>query len=501
MNGLLFEQKSPGAATCVLIGGLGDSSGLEFSRYRGVFWLSDNANPGLALRGIAADKIQRLAVEAVTAGALNTAIETFVRNDPRRLPSLYVTNGIAGPHEAAFRQAIAEIHSVLEDTHRARVTRQADGFLWQKHLLANAEGYARHRIPSNWAGALAGLPAFIVGAGPSLDVSLPKLAGVAGSGVVFAADSALRALARHGLTADFAVSIDAAKVPDKCLPAGVPIPRHMILCAISPPAWQQAVPSDRLGFVSSRQITEDWLVSLGIARPEIGAAENCGSTAIELARFLGCNPIYLFGLDLAVAAGDQTRRHHQDADSTIYTQSKYNPAAQLPLVPGNYAERVPTFALGDWRALDERLAARTSPQVFNVNDRGARFRGTTLIHPDEFALTAPEGAKQAALEALALPQSDAPAILASLAHVHATGAKAHRALPDLRRALDRGGPTALVAAFRPLLIDPDSSRFLGAFALKLMPHLMPPIEGDTAFWKNLIEEFAELTGSANQGAP
>lgn len=500
MNGLLLEQPFPETTTCVLIGGLHDPSDLKFNRYRHLFWLSDNHHSGPAPGGFASDKIHRIAIETTTPAALATALESFVRYDPRRLPSVYVTTGIAGPHEAAYRRAIAEIHAVLEDAHRARLTRQADGFVWQKHLLANAEAYARHRIPANWAGALGGLPAFVVGAGPSLDVSLPKLAAAAERGVVFAADSALRALARHGMAADFAISIDAAKVPDKCLPPGTPMPRHMILCAISPPAWQQAIPPDRLGFVSSRQITEDWLVSLGLARPEIGAMENCGSTALELARFLGCNPVYLFGLDLAVDAADQTRRHHRDADATLYTQSNYNPATQLPLVPGNYAAQVPTFALGDWRALDERLAARTRPHVFNVNDRGARFRGTTLIPPDQFALDAPEGAKHAALAAVAPLASDAPAISTALTRLRATAANARRALPDLQRALDRGGPAALATAFRPLLTDPECSRFLGAFALKLMPHLVPPIEGDAAFWRKFVTEFAELTAFVEQPA-
>ena len=154
----------------------------------------------------------------------------------------------------------------------------------------------------------------------------------------------------------------------------------------------------------------------------------------------------------------------------------------------------------DWRALDERLAARTRPHVFNVNDRGARFRGTTLIPPDQFALDAPEGAKHAALAAVAPLASDAPAISTALTRLRATAANARRVLPDLQRALDRGGPAALATAFRPLLTDPECSRFLGAFALKLMPHLVPPIEGDAALWRKFVTEFAELTAFVEQPA-
>ncbi|MCX6954450.1 MAG: hypothetical protein NTV51_20040, partial [Verrucomicrobia bacterium] len=87
---------------------------------------------------------------------------------------------------------------------------------------------------------------------------------------------------------------------------------------------------------------------------------------------------------------------------------------------------------------------------------------------------------------------DAPADGAALARLRAVGAGAAQSLPALRQALATGGPAGLAAAFRPVLQDPDTGRALGAFALKLMPHLMPPTEGDPALWQTLLDEFAEL---------
>ena len=43
-----------------------------------------------------------------------------------------------------------------------------------------------------------------------------------------------------------------------------------------------------------------------------------------------------------------------------------------------------------------------------------------------------------------------------------------------------------------LVIDPELIRLLGAYELKLMPHLFPPIEGDNAFWQGLLDEFTML---------
>jgi len=198
-----------------------------------------------------------------------------------------------------------------------------------------------------------------------------------------------------------------------------------------------------------------------------------------------------------VDPANQARRHQSEADPALYAKSNYDPAAQLPRVPGNYSETVPCFALGDWRELDARLSARTEGTVFNVNDRGARLRGTTLIHPDRFTLASPALDKLARLSTLASVKAaeDAAALTASasaLAKLRAVGVRCTEALPALRRAFNQGGASALAEAFRPLLLDPQIGRPLGAFSLKLMPHLIPPVEGDKAFWTNLLQEFETL---------
>ncbi len=480
MSPPLVENLYPGATTCILIG---DPAGLGAARldsFRHVLWWRDNAmleappSPG---------HIEIL--DAPTAD-LTAAIERFLRRDPLHLPSLFVT-GHANDERAG--PVIDAVYRVLESAHRTRLTRQRDGFTWQKHVLQNAPAYLRHRLPDAWAGALRGLPALVCGAGPSLDFSISRLAAAADHAVVFSADSALRALARHGVAADFAVSIDAAKVPERCLPTGHP-PARIIVASISPPAWQTALPSVPPLFLSGRQVTDDWFATLGAPRTALAAAESCGSTALELAHHLGCDPIYLFGLDLAVDSTDHARRHQQDADPALYVQSLYDPSVSLPRVPGNYAPAVPCFALGDWRELDSRLAARSDSKIFNVTDRGARLRGTTLIHPDNFALAPGPLPKARLLATLTAPPVDPSALV--LSRLADLAARIGPALPDLNRTLAEGGPIALAAAFRPLMADPELGRAFGAFSLKLMPHLVPPIEGGHDQWAAFLAEFAAL---------
>jgi hypothetical protein len=492
MSGILIDQPAPGATTCIVIGAMPERGIQNLQRYRAVQWWIDSTAASSSLPASFAP--ERTQIAHLAKDDFGQTLERFIRVDPRRLPSLVITTGIEGPSAANYERLISETHRILESTHRTRFTRQQDGFIWQKHVLQNAAAYVRHRLPDSWAGALRGLPAFVCGAGPSLDVSIAKLSAVAGNAVIFSADSALRALARHGVRADFVVSIDLAKIPEKCLPPDpVFAPARVVLASVSPSTWHDSITAGQQFFISGNQLTDDWFAAQGVARTKIAIAESCGSTAIELARHLGCGPIYLFGLDLAVDPAHQAKRHQQDADPALYKNSRYDPAAQLPRVPGNYSETVPCFALGDWHDLDARLATQTEVAIFNVNDRGARLRGTTLVHPDRFSFAPPAVPKSDLLAALTAGPTPDTSALSALARLRAIGVRCGQALPDLRSAYTRGGPASLAEAFRPLLLDRDIGRALGAFALKLMPHLIPPVEGDDPLWQSLLGEFEELT--------
>jgi hypothetical protein len=490
MGGLLLERAFPGATTCVLVGELDSGSDIDLRSYRSILRFVADSGNAPALRTAAT--VETIALADAVPSRVSTALESFVRRDPRHLPTLCVTDAaLAWPAEP-YQRLLDQVHTTLEAHHRARVTRQQDGFLWQKHLLENLPAYATRRVPESWSGALRGCPAFVCGAGPSLDATAPKLAAIANGGIVFAADSALRALARHGVRVDFAVSIDVAKQPEKCLAHG-PAPSRVVLSAVSPPAWRQAVPAEAQYFLSSGQVTLDWIAQHGIARTAIATTENCGSTALELARFLGCAPIHLFGLDLALDSTNPAQRHHAGVDATLYAKSNFNAAQEFPRVPGNHAREVLTHVFGDWRALDERLAGWPADLVVNVNDRGARLRNTTIVHPDRFTFESPVTDKVCALAGLAVPSApDASVMHEAFSRLGDAGRHGASQIPALRAALERGGPPAVVAALRPLFAAQDFGRAMGAFSLKIMPHLVPPVEGDTAFWHALLDELAEL---------
>jgi len=495
----LVEKPSPGSEACILIGRAPDGMSPRGEPWRRVLWIVDAAGAGGGRGSLAGAAVTVLPVDQCTPAQLEAAVDDFLTRTPKRLPGLYVTCGMPSEYEARFEAAIATVVAELESHHRARVTRQKDAFAWQSHLFENASAYAAHRLPDEWQGALAGLPAIVCGAGPSLEVSVCTLARMAGNGVVFAADSSLKALARVGIEADFAVSVDVAKKPVKCLPEGCG-PGRVVLSVNSPPEWSETMPAECRYYVSSNQLTLDWLASLGVTRTKVAVCENCGSTAIELARFLGCAPICLFGMDLSLNADGPVQRHHGGVETSLYTNSGFNPKQEYPRVPGNFSAEVPTHVIGDWRALDRRLAGWPAGLVWVVTDRGARLSNTTVLRPEEFALPASVGQKESRLAALAGPAA------ATVGQLRVASEKLGRFgkglvewAPALRRALETGGANALAANLRSLFAVPEHGQMLGAYSLKLMPHLLPPIEEGTD-WGAIIDELERLGRDAKEAA-
>jgi hypothetical protein len=292
--------------------------------------------------------------------------------------------------------------------------------------------------------------------------------------------------------------VDVAKYPAKCLPA-TGLPDRVILSVNSPPEWTDAIPEEGRYYVSSNQLTLDWMAAMGIARTIAQVCENCGSTAIEVARFMGCAPICLFGMDLALNAEGQ--RHHSDVEGSIYVNSGFKAGQEFPRVPGNFSAEVPTHVIGDWRALDRRLAAWPAGLVWVVTDRGAKLSNTTVVRPEDFSLPAAKTRKEALLAALPKMTQPPPEAVGKIAEKFGQfGGQLAAWAPSLRKTFKTGGTAALVASLRSLFATPEHGQILGAYSLKLMPHLLPPIEEDGADWGAIIGELEQLgTGAVRAG--
>ena len=493
MRGLASTQLSPGAHTCVVVGAVDEAEQLDLSRYRSVLWFTRDAAAATQPAGLDAARLRIEAVNRLDPGRATTSVDDLIRRDALHLPSVIVTGEAIGESADSYLPVIETIFAQFESHQRARTTRQQDGFTWQSHVLSNLSAYAHRRVPTAWAGALTGLPAFICGAGPSLDASLAKLLPFSERGVIFAADSALGALARVGVTADFAVSVDAGKRPEKCLVPGHASAGRVILASISPPDWQHSVSEHKLHYLSGKQLTEDALVGLGVEKTTVSIEENCGITALALALHLGCGPIYLFGMDHAVDSKEANRWHQRHADPSFEQQIGFHAGRTYPKVPGNYQAEIATPLFREWRALDARCAALPAGLVANVIDRGARLRNTTLVHPDTFS-PGPGGAdKVDRLESLAtverVSECDWQQMRASFERV---ADRAAENITRARAALTGGQSEDVIKFLAAAFKRREASLLFGNYSLKILPHLVRPDEADPGLWDQLLHECETL---------
>ena len=173
---------------------------------------------------------------------------------------------------------------------------------WVRHLAQNLPHIAAMPPLDALAGAFSGHAGIVIGAGPSLDGCLDTLRALQGRAVLCAVSTALPALARAGVTPDIVVAIEGhdlsahfTDVPNlermALLPGPVGNPAHF------------AVPTGRRFAHAPRGCAvSDWLErAWGCRQLPSGGSVAC--TAFSALHLLGCDPLVLVGMDLALTDG------------------------------------------------------------------------------------------------------------------------------------------------------------------------------------------------------
>jgi len=149
-----------------------------------------------------------------------------------------------------------------------------------------------------------GMPAFIVGIGPSLDNDIKELKAVKKRAIIIAVDAAIRPLLANGITPDLVVSFDCKEEQRalwKDIPADVKVPGLINSC--THPNTIASWPGPVLFF--NQYHTQDELCHriLPDVLPDIGqipSGGTVGNMAIMAGHLMGCDPICLVGFDFCL---------------------------------------------------------------------------------------------------------------------------------------------------------------------------------------------------------
>jgi hypothetical protein len=184
------------------------------------------------------------------------------------------------------------------------------------NTLRNVAHVALGPDPGRLNGRFTGVPAIVIGAGPSLDAAIPTLRALGGRALLIATDTAWRPLAAAGIDPHLVVATDPTEANGRHLRGVGGTPATWVLAegSVDPEALREL--SGRVGvFRIAGHHPWPWLNGLGVERGVVKAWGSVLTSAFDVAVTAGCHPVVFTGSDLAFTDGrpycrGTTAEHH-----------------------------------------------------------------------------------------------------------------------------------------------------------------------------------------------
>ena len=307
-------------------------------------------------------------------------------------------------YEHAFseeRQALTtKIADLLERNLVNEQTVRARGRVWIDDIVENAEYMAKAPSALHLQGAFPKVPAFIIGAGPSLNKNLHLLEQATESGIVFAVNSSGRALDRAGVKPQILAALESVDVSPLIADLSFidDVVRLFSLTA-HPNLFRTGKGPLLTLFELLPHIAGPFETFFG--RPGLPVCGSVSTACFSLAYRMGCDPIVLVGQDLAYTGGrcyadgtpfeasrievEGTNIRHEWCEAMIKTNEK----TMSHLLPGQKATTAPAWGgeghvysaatFNHVRRWFERVAGMLAksggPSLINATEGGASIEG------------------------------------------------------------------------------------------------------------------------------
>jgi hypothetical protein len=220
---------------------------------------------------------------------------------------------------SAFYEKVPEIYNetVFHVYHNfGRIDDSLDGI---RATLMNEKAILNYPGITELKGAFKGMPALIVGAGPSLDKAIPTIKRHNNKFVVLCADAALKPLINAGIRVDYVTSIERLNDYQKPFFEGLePLTTELVAFPVIQPSQFDIYPGPcRLVYRNY-----SWFSYFEKNWPK-GILKCGGSTshlAIRLADYFGCNRIYLVGIDSTYENKEGTNLYRSHCSGTGHAE-------------------------------------------------------------------------------------------------------------------------------------------------------------------------------------
>jgi len=207
-------------------------------------------------------------------------------------------------HREASVQAARAIARAWFGARANDEARKQNAGRYLQNTLRNADAIVREGDANALKGLFTGVPALVVGAGPSLDRNIADIAQHRDRVVIIAADTSLRPLLAAGIEPDIVVATDPTETNARHLNDLPACPRTHLVA-------EGSVDAESLPHFAGRtfffRIADHhpwpWLRQAGHDRGRLRAWGSVLTTAFDLALEMGCEPIVFAGADLAFTDG------------------------------------------------------------------------------------------------------------------------------------------------------------------------------------------------------
>ena len=293
-----------------------------------------------------------------------------------------------------FDRVRTRIEQIISRREINRNTLNRFGSRWIRNLSTNLPVLSHAGRVADMKESLSGVPALVLAAGPTLDDIEPHLQSLHERSVIIAVDTSLRVALAAGINPDFTIVVDPqywnTRHLDRCVGS------NSILISES-----STYPSVFRGTFLRTMLCSS-LFPLGAYLESkigyfgaLGAGGSVATTAWDFARFLGCDPIYVAGLDL----GYPDRRTHVGGslfeERTHIISERRQPAESMGFLALHDANPYPvTSNTGGTVLTDQRLAVYrewfenqlsldTKLKTVNLSANGVQIRGMSVGHVEE----------------------------------------------------------------------------------------------------------------------
>ena len=215
-------------------------------------------------------------------------------------PSIVVHPVLSQAIPVAIAKALRVARRAIDAATMNARAREENAWRYLLNTLRNVEHIVTGPDPARLRGQFTGVPAIVIGAGPSLDHAMEALRAVGGRALLVAADTAWRPLVAAGIEPHLVVATDPSEANGRHLRGVNGAGQTWLLAegSVDPEALQAL--RGRVGvFRIAGHHPWPWLQELGLNREVVKAWGSVLTSAYDIAMTAGCAPVIFVGADLS----------------------------------------------------------------------------------------------------------------------------------------------------------------------------------------------------------